>query len=52
MKIIDCTLRDGGYHTKWNFDKDFLDSYFNLLKLNPYLESEIGYKRHSMSVDD
>ena len=52
MKIIDCTLRDGGYHTKWNFDKDFLDSYFNLLKLNPYLESEIGYKRHSLSVDD
>ena len=24
-KIIDCTLRDGGYHTKWNFKKEFLD---------------------------
>ena len=33
-KIIDCTLRDGGYHTKWNFKKEFLDAYFNLLKLN------------------
>ena len=22
-KIIDCTLRDGGYNTKWNFNKDF-----------------------------
>ena len=51
-KIIDCTLRDGGYHTKWNFKKEFLDSYFNLLKLNTYLEAEIGYKRHSLSVDD
>ena len=51
-KIIDCTLRDGGYHTKWNFNKEFLDSYFNLLKVNPYLEAEIGYKRHSLSVDD
>tara|TARA_Y100001970_G_scaffold294300_1_gene450085 strand:- start:3223 stop:4788 length:1566 start_codon:yes stop_codon:yes gene_type:complete len=51
-KIIDCTLRDGGYHTKWNFDQDFLDSYFKLLKNNPTLESEIGYKRHYLSVDD
>ena len=51
-KIIDCTLRDGGYHTKWNFNKEFLDSYFKLLKVNPYLEAEIGYRRHSLFVDD
>ena len=30
MKVLDCTLRDGGYYTNWNFDhtmvRDMVDS--------------------------
>ena len=22
--ILDCTLRDGGYHTNWEFDNDLV----------------------------
>ena len=22
--ILDCTLRDGGYHTNWEFDDDLV----------------------------
>ena len=22
FKILDCTLRDGGYYNKWDFDQD------------------------------
>jgi 4-hydroxy 2-oxovalerate aldolase len=30
MKLLDCTLRDGGYYNNWNFSpgliKDYLDA--------------------------
>lgn len=28
MKILDCTLRDGGYYTNWDFDDKTVDAYF------------------------
>jgi len=24
MKILDCTLRDGGYYTDWHFDNELV----------------------------
>ncbi len=27
MKILDCTLRDGGYYNNWDFSPDVVDSY-------------------------
>ena len=27
IKLLDCTLRDGGYYTNWNFDDDLVDTY-------------------------
>ena len=27
MKLLDCTLRDGGYYTNWSFDDDFVKRY-------------------------
>lgn len=27
MKILDCTLRDGGYYTNWDFDSNIVDTY-------------------------
>lgn len=43
IKVLDCTLRDGGYCNKWNFGYD------NIRKINSYLNAaqidiiEIGY---------
>ena len=27
MKILDCTLRDGGYYNNWDFSKDLVNDY-------------------------
>ena len=27
MKILDCTLRDGGYYNNWDFDAVIVESY-------------------------
>ena len=44
FKILDCTLRDGGFHTKWDFDNNLVDSYIeNVNKLN-IDELEIGFR--------
>ena len=43
-KILDCTLRDGGYYTNWDFDTNIIDNYIkytNDLKID-YIE--IGYR--------
>ena len=26
-EILDCTLRDGGYYTNWDFDKSLVEDY-------------------------
>lgn len=44
IQILDCTLRDGGYKTKWNFSDNFVRNYIkvcNKLDLN-YLE--VGFR--------
>ena len=43
MKIIDCTLRDGGFTCDFNWSKRFYNDYF---KLTNYLDIdyvEVGY---------
>ncbi len=42
-KILDCTLRDGGYYTDWNFSTDFLNKYLSTIKTLPISNIEIGY---------
>ena len=29
MKILDCTLRDGGYYTNWDFDDALVTTYIS-----------------------
>jgi len=43
IKILDCTLRDGGYYTNWNFSKDFLNNYLSTVKALPISSIEVGY---------
>ena len=31
-KIIDCTLRDGGYYNNWDFDIGLFEKYIHAVK--------------------
>ena len=42
-RILDCTLRDGGYYTDWNFSSDFVEKYLLTIKTLPISNIEIGY---------
>jgi len=44
MKILDCTLRDGGYYTYWDFDQQLVNDYFKSLNYLPIDYIEIGYR--------
>jgi len=44
MKILDCTLRDGGYYTGWDFSDNLVNSYFDLVKHLPIDIVEVGYR--------
>ena len=44
MEILDCTLRDGGYYTNWDFDQKLTNDYFKLIKSLPIEIIEIGYR--------
>jgi 4-hydroxy 2-oxovalerate aldolase len=43
MKILDCTLRDGGYYTNWDFDQGLIDTYIASFNNLPIDYLEIGY---------
>lgn len=43
-KILDCTLRDGGYYTNWDFDRNIVDSYIKTVNDLPINYIEIGYR--------
>ncbi|MGF2618133.1 hypothetical protein FZC84_21015 [Rossellomorea vietnamensis] len=43
--ILDCTLRDGGYYTDWDFEKGIVDDYLDTMSQLPMIEYiEIGYR--------
>lgn len=44
MKILDCTLRDGGYYTNWDFDKNLVDTYIKACNDLPVDYLEVGYR--------
>lgn len=44
MKILDCTLRDGGYYTNWDFDSKTVDAYISAMNILPVDYLEIGYR--------
>lgn len=49
FKILDCTLRDGGYYTNWDFDKDLVKMYFQSFNHLPVDYLEIGYRSNPMN---
>ena len=44
LKILDCTLRDGGYYTNWDFDDFTVESYIESINNLPIDFIEIGYR--------
>ena len=44
MKLLDCTLRDGGYYTNWDFDQQLAKTYFKAFNDLPVEYLEIGYR--------
>jgi 4-hydroxy 2-oxovalerate aldolase len=44
LKILDCTLRDGGYYTNWDFDSDLVKKYFKAVASVDIDYVEIGLR--------
>lgn len=49
MKILDCTLRDGGYYTNWDFPKQLVYTYLHSTNNLPIDYLEIGYRSNPMN---
>ena len=43
-KVLDCTLRDGGYYTNWDFDSELLASYFKAIDDSGIDFCEVGLR--------
>jgi 4-hydroxy 2-oxovalerate aldolase len=48
MKLLDCTIRDGGYYTNWDFDQDLINTYLQSFNELPIEYLEVGYRSNSM----
>ena len=44
IKVVDCTIRDGGLMNKWHFSDDFVRSVYNACVSGGIDYMEIGYK--------
>lgn len=44
MTILDCTLRDGGYYTDWDFSRPVVDTYVRSMNNLPIDCLELGYR--------
>jgi len=47
-KILDCTLRDGGYYNKWFFKDDLVKDYLNLMNHLNIDYVEIGFRKKDL----
>ena len=44
IKLLDCTLRDGGYYTSWNFDLELVNKYLRGIKNSNIDIIELGFR--------
>ena len=45
VKILDCTLRDGGYYNNWDFSLKFANDYIKSLSTTSVDSIEIGFRK-------
>lgn len=50
MKILDCTIRDGGYYTNWDFDRELVNNYLESFNHLPVEYLEVGYRSEPMDT--
>lgn len=46
FKILDCTLRDGGYYTNWDFPSSVVEAYIEAINQLPIDYLEVGYRNN------
>ena len=44
VKILECSLRDGGYYTSWDFSESLVDDYLRSMERMPVEYIEVGYR--------
>ena len=44
IKLLDCTLRDGGYYNNWNFSKSIIQKYVNCISTTGIKHIELGFR--------
>ena len=44
IKLVDCTLRDGGYYNNWEFKKDLINQYLKVMDDIKVDYVEIGFR--------
>lgn len=44
MKILDCTLRDGGYYNNWDFEPEVVEAYLNSIAKSKIEYVELGLR--------
>src|SRR5438045_3830386 len=49
FKILDCTFRDGGYYTEWDFPEALTKIYYEAVAKLPIEAAEIGYRSNPQS---
>ncbi|HIS37705.1 TPA: hypothetical protein IAC10_13955 [Candidatus Scatousia excrementigallinarum] len=49
-KILDCTIRDGGHLTEWNFSEECVRATFKAAQLSGLDFFEIGYRNHGSGM--
>ncbi len=47
MKILDCTLRDGGYYNSWNFSEELVKDYLTAISQSGISHIELGLRNFS-----
>ena len=43
IKLLDCTLRDGGYYNNWKFKIELINKYLNVIRKLPIEYVELGF---------
>ncbi|MEH6595068.1 MAG: aldolase catalytic domain-containing protein [Colwellia polaris] len=52
MKILDCTLRDGGYYNNWDFSHEVVEAYLNAMEKANIDYVELGLRNFPKSGFD
>lgn len=51
VKLLDCTLRDGGYYTNWEFDDQLVKDYLGGMNKAKVERVEVGFRSYGSHVE-